>query len=73
MYNAHPVKVSIIDRGNYQVTTVLFSMDGDGIDGNSVGDNVSMGSDFSDSLTELRAGGRNYFGGRSVPCRIYNF
>ena len=48
-------------------------MDGEGIDGNSVGDNVSMGSDFSDSLTELRAGGRNYFGGRSVPCRIYNY
>ena len=47
-------------------------MDGEGIDGNSVGDNVSMGSDFSDSLTELRAGGRNYFGGRSVSCRIYN-
>jgi len=47
-------------------------MDADGLDGNSVGDNASMGSDFSDSLTELRAGGRNYFG-RSVSCRIYNF
>ena len=52
--------------------TQYSSMDGEALDGNSVGDNVSMGSDFSDSLTELRAGGRNYFGGRSVPCRIYN-
>ena len=41
-------------------------------DPNSVAENVSMGSDFSDSLTELRAGRNNYFG-RSVSCRIYNF
>ena len=38
------------------------SMDGDNMDGGSVDGGMSMGSDFSDSLTELRAGGRNFFG-----------
>jgi hypothetical protein len=37
-------------------------MDGDNMDGGSVDGGMSMGSDFSDSLTELRAGGRNFFG-----------
>jgi len=37
-------------------------MDGDNMEGGSIADGVSMGSDFSDSLTELRAGGRNFFG-----------
>ncbi|CAG5088976.1 Oidioi.mRNA.OKI2018_I69.PAR.g12032.t1.cds [Oikopleura dioica] len=38
------------------------NMDGDNMDGGSVDGGMSMGSDFSDSLTELRAGGRNFFG-----------
>ena len=70
-----PSGVQIFDSEYYErlrFLILIFSMDADGLDGNSVGDNASMGSDFSDSLTELRAGGRNYFG-RSVSCRIYNF
>jgi len=42
--------------------TANLSMDGDNMDGGSVDGGMSMGSDFSDSLTELRAGGRNFFG-----------
>jgi len=44
------------------------NMDGDNMDGGSVDGGMSMGSDFSDSLTELRAGGRNFFGSNSVDA-----